>query len=111
MVRCGVREVFEWSLRWEFQGRGTLHLHIALWALPADGIDLDELPGRSKTPRSSPLQVWLQDVLGCMVDVKLIMEQAIEKILSQVKPKVHAILRTKAHYGTADLIGQFETHI
>ena len=50
-------------------------------------------------------------MLGCMIDVKLCMDKAIEKILSQVKPKVHAILRTRAHYGIADLIGQFKTHI
>ena len=50
-------------------------------------------------------------LLGCMVDVKLIMDKAIEKILSQVKPKVQAILRTRAHYATRDLIGQFKTHI
>ena len=44
-------------------------------------------------------------LLGCMVDVKLLMDQAIDKILSQVRPKVQAILRTRHHYEVKDLIG------
>ena len=34
-------------------------------------------------------------LLGCMMDAKLIMQQAVEKILSEIKPKVRAILRTR----------------
>ena len=37
-------------------------------------------------------------LLGLMVDVKLLMNQAIEKILSQIRPKIKAILRTKPYY-------------
>ena len=50
-------------------------------------------------------------LLGCQIDVKLIMDKAIEKILSQVKPKVQAILRTRRHYENHDLISQFKTHV
>jgi hypothetical protein len=39
------------------------------------------------------------------------MDQAIEKILAQVRPKRHAILRTKPHYCVRDLITQFKTHV
>ena len=39
------------------------------------------------------------------------MDKAIDKILTQVKPKVQAILRTRRHYEARDLIGQFKTHI
>jgi len=39
------------------------------------------------------------------------MDQAIEKILSQMRPKIRAIVRTKPHYNMRDLIGQFKTHI
>ena len=50
-------------------------------------------------------------LLGCLFDCKLIMRQAIEKILSQARPKISAILRTRQHYSEADLIGQFKTHV
>ena len=46
-----------------------------------------------------------------MVDTKLLMDEAIDKILSQVRPKVHAILRTRRHYEVRDLIDQFKTHV
>ena len=39
------------------------------------------------------------------------MDQAVEKILSQMRPKIRAIVRTKPHYSTRDLVGQFKTHI
>ena len=39
------------------------------------------------------------------------MDQAIEKILAQVRPKRQAILRTKPHYCVKDLINQFKTHV
>ena len=47
-------------------------------------------------------------LLGCLFDCKLTMRQAIEKILSQARPKISAILRTRQHYSEADLIGQFK---
>jgi hypothetical protein len=50
-------------------------------------------------------------LLGCIVDVKLIMSNAIQDLLSQARPKVKAILRTRAHYDVANLIVQYKTHI
>ena len=50
-------------------------------------------------------------LLGCLVDCKLVMDQAIEKILAQVRPKRQAILRIKLHYCVRDLITQFKTHV
>ena len=50
-------------------------------------------------------------LLGCTFDTKLIMRHAIEKILSQVRPKIRAILRTRHHYSTKDLIGHFKAHV
>ena len=50
-------------------------------------------------------------LLGCLVDCKLIMQQAVDKLLSQIRPKVKAIIRTRAHYASSDLISQFKTHI
>ena len=50
-------------------------------------------------------------LLGCMVDCKLVMNHAVDKILTQVRPKIRAILRTKKYYCSSDLINQFKTHI
>ena len=50
-------------------------------------------------------------LLGCLVDCKLVMDQAIDKILSQVRPKRQSILRTKPHYCVTDLINQFKSHV
>ena len=50
-------------------------------------------------------------IMGCQLDVKLIMQAAIDKILSEIKPKVTAILRTRKHYSAGELIMQFEAHI
>jgi hypothetical protein len=49
--------------------------------------------------------------LGCMFDCKLIMNQAVDKILSQIRLKVKAILRTRRYYDATELISQFKTHV
>ena len=50
-------------------------------------------------------------LLGLLVDCKLTMLPAVEKILSQIRPKVRAILRSKRYYEVKELIAQFKTHI
>ena len=50
-------------------------------------------------------------LLGCTIDVKLTMEHAIDDLLMQARPKMKAILRTRAHYDVPNLIMQFKTHI
>jgi len=50
-------------------------------------------------------------LLGLMVDCKLVMDQAIEKVLAQIRPKVKALLRTRAHYSSAQLVDQFKTQV
>jgi hypothetical protein len=50
-------------------------------------------------------------LLGCLVDCKLQMHQAIDAILAQIRPKMKVILRTRGHYAVSDLINQFKTHI
>ena len=49
-------------------------------------------------------------LLGCIVDVDLRMHSAVEQVLSTIRPKVTAILRTRGYYTTAELIVQFKTH-
>ena len=50
-------------------------------------------------------------LLGCTMDTDLRMHSAIEELMSKIRPKITAILRTRAYYSTLDLIGQFKTHI
>ena len=50
-------------------------------------------------------------LLGCMVDVDLRMHSAVEQVLSKIRPKNKAILRTRGYYNTFDLILQFKTQI
>ena len=50
-------------------------------------------------------------LLGCLIDCKLIMNQTIDKILTQVRPKVIIILRTRGYYNITELIDQFKTHV
>ena len=50
-------------------------------------------------------------LLGCMVDVDLRMHSAVEQVLSRIRLKITAILRTRGYYSVADLILQFKTHI
>ena len=50
-------------------------------------------------------------LLGCMVDADLRMHTCIEQLLSKIRPKITAILRTRGFYNIPDLITQFKTHI
>jgi len=50
-------------------------------------------------------------LLGCMMDTDLRMHSAIDQLLGKVRPKVTAILRTRAYYSVSDLINQFKTQI
>ena len=50
-------------------------------------------------------------LLGCTMDTDLRMQSAIEQMLSKVRPKVTAILRTRAYYPIPELVNQFKTHV
>ena len=50
-------------------------------------------------------------LLGLMVDNRLTMEEAVVKLLKQARPKLMALMRTRAHYGVHDMILQYKTHI
>ena len=50
-------------------------------------------------------------LLGCLMDTKLIMKHAIDKVLSQIRPKIRAILRTRHHYDCKALVNQFKSYI
>ena len=50
-------------------------------------------------------------LLGCVIDVDLRMHSAVEQLMSKIRPKITAILRTRGYYSTADLVLQFKSHI
>ena len=51
------------------------------------------------------------NLLGCLTDPKLTMRNAVDKILSKIRPRIKALLRTRAHYDTTSLIDQFKTNV
>ena len=63
-------EVFHYCMRIEFQGRGTVHIHIALWAIAKAGLQLE---GRNTGDYdTSPFVNFLSSLFGgCKVDVQL----------------------------------------
>jgi len=50
-------------------------------------------------------------MLGLMIDLDLRMHSAIDQLLSKIRPKSTAILRTRAYYSIGELINQYKTHI
>jgi len=50
-------------------------------------------------------------LLGCLFDVRLNMEAAIDAIVGKVRPKLKSLLRTRAFYMTDDLVVQYKAHI
>ena len=59
--------VYHYCIRTEFQGRGTPHIHIALWAIPRPGV---KLVGRTGTSHESQLVHLLEDLFNCRIDVQ-----------------------------------------
>ena len=50
-------------------------------------------------------------LLGCPIDVKLTMAEAVDLVVARARPKIKALLRSRAFYSLPDLIIQFKTHI
>ena len=50
-------------------------------------------------------------LLGLMIDLDLRMHTAIEQLLSKIRAKSTAILRTRVYYSTPELVNQYKTHI
>ena len=46
-----------------------------------------------------------------MIDPDMRMHSTIEQVMSQMRPKIAAILRTREYYNTSSLMFQFKTHI
>ena len=61
-------EVFHYCMRIEFQGRGTVHIHIALWAIP---LLFQDLTGRTDDYCPGDFVSYLSELFGgCKVDVQ-----------------------------------------
>ena len=69
LKRIGVAKVRQWSFRFEFQSRGTLHLHAVLWAdlLPGSA---ESMSGRSGTEKSSEFVRLLEELFSSRADVQ-----------------------------------------
>ena len=50
-------------------------------------------------------------LLGCMIDVKLHMDEAIDLVVAQARPKIKAMLRTRGIYSHSAMFIQYKTHI
>jgi len=63
------KKCYHYVIRYEFQGRGTLHLHIAAWILPDPSRPIANLVGRSREMHS-PLVELLEKLCHASIDVQ-----------------------------------------
>ena len=68
VLRPHFDKIYEWALRIEFQGRGTLHVHLAMWALTKSGYSI---VGRTGEPHASVLVPRLESLFGGRVDIQI----------------------------------------
>ena len=71
---AGLEEVYDYCFRWEFQGRGTIHVHVLAWAKLKDDdhVHPRQYNGASndKTRTKSPMLVYLEDLFHASIDVQ-----------------------------------------
>ena len=71
---AGLEEVYDYCFRWEFQGRGTIHVHVLAWAKfkDDDHVHPRQYNGASndKTQTKSPMLVYLEDLFHASIDVQ-----------------------------------------
>ncbi len=60
-------DVLQFTMRLEFQGRGTLHIHVAAWVIPRAGVTYEGRTGE----RSSMLLHYSEKLFCCRCDVQL----------------------------------------
>jgi hypothetical protein len=74
-LAAGIEEVVDYSFRWEYQGRGTIHVHVVAWVRYTKDYAEDPrmLEGRTDAnPGSvkSPLLSYLEDLFHARIDVQ-----------------------------------------
>ena len=69
---CGIEKVLQYVYRFEFQSRGTLHVHVLAWVEYVEGQNVDLLTGTSGEPGpKSPFVAFLEKTFCCgAVDVQ-----------------------------------------
>ena len=66
----GLAGIRQWSFRFEFQSRGTVHIHCVLWADFLPGVTTDMVTGRTGEKHQSLLVRRLEELFSCRVDVQ-----------------------------------------
>ena len=86
LQQCGLEKVREYVLRFEFQKRGTIHVHVLGWVKFLPGQNVDLLTGRSGNPGpKSPFVAFLEKVFQCgAVDVVCAKEKTDHLLLKYV---------------------------
>ena len=70
LKEIGIAKIRQWSFRFEFQSRGTLHLHAVLWADLMENWTANDLCGRSNSDKSSPFLRLLERLFNSRADVQ-----------------------------------------
>ena len=70
LARIGIAKVRQWSFRFEFQSRGTLHLRAVLWADLLPGWTAADITGRTNTGKSSAFLRLLEALFNSRADVQ-----------------------------------------
>ncbi|CAE7394315.1 pif1 [Symbiodinium pilosum] len=71
LQRIGIAKVRQWSFRFEFQSRGTLHLHAVLWADLLPNSSAESMTGRSGADKKSPFVRLLEELFSSRADVQV----------------------------------------
>eukprot|EP00971_Amphidinium_carterae_P316350 6287959-Amphidinium_carterae.2 len=66
----GIETIRQWSVRFEFQSRGTIHLHAVLWADLIKNVKPDTLTGRTGEQHQSKMVKLLEQLFKCRVDAQ-----------------------------------------
>ena len=72
MKDMGIEEVYEFSYRFEFQGRGTMHVHVVAWVkykAHMSAQDITNLSGRTGE-KTSPFVEYLERLFKSSIDVQ-----------------------------------------
>ena len=70
LASCGIAKIQHWVMRFEFQKRGTIHVHVLCWLQMLPGRHPSELTGRSKQKHSSAFVNMLESSFDCSVDAQ-----------------------------------------
>ena len=70
LARVGIAKVRQWSLRYEFQSRGTLHVHCLLWADLLPGWTAENVTARTGGKERSAFLILLEELFRSRADVQ-----------------------------------------